>query len=61
MNTYYKLKGDKQFSKNSELVVEVKKWVDKQYDEGRVTVLTDGELVGEISRVANELGITIGK
>ena len=60
MNTYFKLKGDAQFSKNSELVAEVKKWVDKQYEEGRVTVLTDNELVEEITKVANELGIKVG-
>ena len=30
--------------KNSELVKMVKEWVDKQYEEGRVTVLTDNEL-----------------
>ena len=37
LNTYYKLKGDKQVQKNSELVAEIKKWVDEEYAGGRVT------------------------
>lgn len=57
MNTYYKLKGEEQLDKNSELVREVKKWVDGEYAAGRVTVLTDEELVGEIGRVCERLGI----
>ena len=35
----------------------VKVWVDKQYEEGRVTVLTDNELVAEINRCCKELNI----
>ena len=31
LNTYYKLKGDKQVQKTSELVAEIKKWVDEEY------------------------------
>ena len=42
--------------KNSELVKRVKVWVDKQYDEGRVTVLTDEELLKVIAEVKAELG-----
>ena len=30
----------------------IKEWVDKQYEEGRVTVLTDDELVVEIDGTA---------
>ena len=59
MNSYLKLKGDDQFSKNSELVVELKKWVDAQYDDGRVTVLTDKELLDEIKVTADKLGIIV--
>lgn len=59
MNTYLKLKGDDQFSKNSDLVVEIKKWVDAQYDDGRVTVLTDEELLTEIRKTADELGVVV--
>lgn len=59
MNTYLKLKGDDQFSKNSELVQELKKWVDTQYDDGRVTVLTDNELLTQIKIVADDLGVVV--
>lgn len=59
MNTYLKLKGDDQFSKNSELVQELKKWVDNQYDDGRVTVLTDNELLTQIKIVADDLGVVV--
>ena len=57
INTYYKLHDDKQYSKNDELIVELKKWVDQQYDEGRVTVLTDKELVEQIEETAKRIGV----
>lgn len=59
MNSYLKLHGDEQFTKNSELVQELKKWVDSEYEGGRVTVLTDNELLAEIKRVADELGVVV--
>ena len=34
-------------------------WVDKQYDEGRITVITDNELVVEITKCCKELGIIL--
>ena len=42
--------------KNSELVTMVKAWVDKEYEEGRVTVLTDEELLGVIESASKQLG-----
>lgn len=59
MNTYFHLKGDDQFSKNSELVGLVKEWVDAQYEDGRVTVMTDIELIEKITEVANDLGVIV--
>ena len=53
----YKLKGDAQVTKESPLVVELKKWVDVQYDEGRVTVLTDHELVDKINEISETMKI----
>jgi isopropylmalate/homocitrate/citramalate synthase len=44
INTYFNLRGDKALDKNNAVVVKVKEWVDSQYDEGRVTVITDEEL-----------------
>ena len=45
--------------KNSDLVKKIKVWVDAQYEDGRVTVLTDSELVEEIGKCCKELNITI--
>lgn len=59
INTYYKLKGENAVDKQSELVTRVKVWVDEQYDEGRVTVITDLELVNVISKICEELEITL--
>lgn len=59
MNSYFHLKGDDQFSKNSELVGLVKEWVDAQYEDGRVTVMTDTELIDKITEVANDLGVIV--
>ena len=60
INSYYKLKGDRQVDKASQLVAMVKEWVDEQYDDGRVTVITDFELEEVIAGVCNKLGITLG-
>jgi hypothetical protein len=51
------LPKEKGVDKNSELVKMVKVWVDKQYEEGRVTVLTDNELVEEIGKCCKKLKI----
>ena len=60
INTYFKLKDEKQLGKNSPLVAEVKKWVDKQYEDGRVTVITDKELIEQITYACKKLDMTIG-
>ena len=57
MNTYYRLKGDKAGDKKSPLVEEVKKWVDKEYETGRVTAITDSELEKVIKESSEKLGI----
>ena len=59
INAYYKLAGERQVDKNSELVRRLKDWVDKEYEDGRVTVLTDEELVAKINSVCDELHITL--
>ena len=59
INAYFKLSEDRQVKKDSELVVKIKEWVDKQYEEGRVTVLTDEELVEKIDKVCKELQIEL--
>ena len=58
-NTYFKLPEDKKVDKNSELVSSVKEWVDKQYEEGRVTVLTDDELIRVIDENCKRIGVEL--
>ena len=59
INTYYKLDEEKQVDKNSVLVAEIKKWVDEEYAGGRVTVLTDEELINQIHIICEKQQITI--
>ena len=55
INTYYKLPEEKKLDKECELVKMVKKWVDHEYDEGRVTVITDDELTDVIADCCSKL------
>ena len=59
INAYFKLEKDHQVTKDSILVTELKKWVDKEYDEGRVTVLTDEELISKIDEVCKKYNIDL--
>ena len=59
IDNYYHLPEDRKVDKNSALVKHVKEWVDAQYDDGRVTVITDQELVVTITDVCKELGIVL--
>lgn len=59
INAFYKLPKERQVDKNSTLVSQVKDWVDKEYENGRVTVLTDEELVEKISSICEHLHITL--
>ncbi len=55
MNGYFNLKGKEAVNKNNSIVVKVKEWVDKEYEGGRVTVITDEELVAVINEVKEKL------
>ena len=59
MNTYYHLEGERAVDKNSELVHFVKEKVDQQYDDGRVTVMTDAELTEMINDCCQKLQIEL--
>ncbi|MEE1516722.1 MAG: 2-isopropylmalate synthase [Lachnospiraceae bacterium] len=61
INTYFKLKDDKKVDKQSDLVKDVKTWVDAEYETGRVTVITDDELLEIINNTCSKLGITLGE
>ena len=55
----FKLLEERKVDKNSELVHRLKEWVDKQYEDGRVTVLTDEELIAKIESVCRELHVVL--
>ena len=59
INAYFKLLEERKVDKNSELVHRLKEWVDKQYEDGRVTVLTDEELIAKIESVCRELHVVL--
>jgi len=59
INHHYHLKGDSELTKKDDLVVKLKEWVDKQYEEGRVTVLTDNELENQINVICEEYGMPL--
>lgn len=55
MNTYFKLKDNDVVDKTNPVVIKVKDWVDKEYESGRVTVITDEELISVINEVKENL------
>lgn len=59
INTYFQLRGDKQVDKNCELVMMVKAWVDHQYEDGRVTVMTDDEMLQVINATCEQLNMKL--
>ena len=59
INTYFKLPEEMHVDKASELVHNVKDWVDEEYAGGRVTVLTDEEIVACINRICLENDMTM--
>lgn len=56
INTVYKLKGDDMVDKSHPVVCKTKEWVDKEYEDGRVTVITDEELITVIRKACELTG-----
>ena len=52
INCNYNLSGDQEIAKNDPLVVELKKWVDEQYEQERQTVMSTAELEEKIEELA---------
>ena len=52
------MKDDKAFDKSHPLMAKLKETVDREYDEGRVTVMTDDELFAMIHEFAPEYGLS---
>ena len=59
INTYFHIPADQWFEKSDTLITTMKEWVDEQYAEGRVTVMTDDELVAQIAKICKEKNISI--
>lgn len=51
INQNYSLKGDKAVSKRSTLVAKVKEWIDSEYENGRVTALSNSEIEDKIAEI----------
>ena len=51
INEHYKLSGEDHVSKNDELVVKLKDWVDKLYEDNRTTSLSNSELETKIQEL----------
>jgi isopropylmalate/homocitrate/citramalate synthase len=52
INQNYNLKGEDQLSKRDPIVLTLKEWIDKEYEDGRQTALTTAELESKISELS---------
>ena len=52
INEAYRLTGDRKVDKRDPLVVALKEWIDKEYEDGRQTVLSNKELEAKINELA---------
>ena len=59
IKTYYKIPKNRWDNKKSPLIHEVKKLVDGEYESGRVTVITDHELVEMIAKSCEKLNLPL--
>ncbi|MBR4910611.1 MAG: 2-isopropylmalate synthase [Clostridia bacterium] len=54
INNNYSLKGDSAVDKHSPLVVKLKEWLDAEYENGRVTALSNAEIEEKIAEIKKE-------
>ncbi len=59
INTYYKLPKERHVDKSDALVLRIKDEVDAEYESGRVTVMTNQELVSMITQACLDLKIEL--
>ena len=52
INNNYNLKGEKALDKKDSLVIALKEWVDAEYEEGRQTALSNGEIEKKIEELS---------
>ncbi len=53
INSNYCLNGDKAINKRDPLVLQLKEWIDAEYEDGRQTVMSDIELENKIRELTN--------
>ncbi len=53
INQYYKLPAEKQVDKRSELVIAIKEWIDKEYEDGRQTTLSPSEIEQKLDELSS--------
>ena len=51
INNYFSLEGDKMIDKRHPLILALKSWVDEEYENGRQTSISDGELLEKIQEL----------
>jgi isopropylmalate/homocitrate/citramalate synthase len=44
INNYYDLVGDRKIDKKDDRIKKIKEWIDNEYDQGRITVISDVEM-----------------
>lgn len=49
INNNYNLPDDKKIDKKDPLVIKLKEWIDREYEDGRQTTLSDGEIEAKIA------------
>lgn len=54
INQHLSLSGEGAIEKTDPMVLALKTWVDQQYDAGRVTAITDGELEEQMQRIMEQ-------
>lgn len=52
INQNYRLAEEEKISKNDPLIIALKEWIDKEYEDGRQTSLTKGELEAKIAELS---------
>ncbi len=48
INNYYRLPPEKAVNKKEPFIAKIKEWIDAQYDAGRITVISDEEMIEQI-------------
>ena len=53
INENYNLDGDEKIDKKDPLVLQLKEWIDKEYEDGRVSSMSDIELETKLEELSN--------